>query len=640
ASIRRPATARLILFVTLYLLRGSHRVAIPRWRGRPYRDRPSVAKWTSPSAVRSGAPYTYPPGLRTSSMGIRIFAPRRAPVEAPAGLASLSPRPFAAPAPRKAAPAILPPLRAAPTAVQPLRIKRVRGIGKETYERAEVDDRDIIDTALVFTDEARNELIEDIKAKGNKGLALDVLLEWEGQKVKSQDLAEVREAIAALKGKKEDGSTLATVVLLAQRLDRAEESLKSLEKEEERRSLGLTIDALRKSLAELQGGKFKAKVAEAHAPRPVIAITDAMRLAYRQDMLTLGTWGGMDEGNHVASHYGFSCRVFTVIGGHLVLIQTIGNGQRRGGRDLVHRGNHYEVIRNAVDGAAFAGAEKVAATRPVGDCLFEALYIVQNGRAARDPDRAVRNFRQIAVQGLTDAEVDASLTEILSQGLVGGVGSKLRNLLQLQDVDLDSITDRLASLKTPATTDEKAALSGLYQEVVRQRKEIDAWEDEEEGEGPEELVKAAEDSLKELNAYLAKLEKDHGVKEGYGVLADDEQLAVLDMLRSLAKLVKGQQAEGKETQEEVQSILIDGTVVVTGNSMKSPKDFTDSIGSAAKWNSKTLNTMYETAKESTKAKSYAKVEVDDLYKVKTGMNLLKGSGSLDKKARAEALSGL
>ncbi len=584
-------------------------------------------------------------------MGIRTFAPHRAPAQPSAGSTSFSPRPFAGPAPRKAAPAILPPpLRAARTAVQPLRIKRVREIGKDTYERAEADDRDVIDTALVFSDGARNELIEDIKAKGNKGLALDVLLEWEGQKVKSEDLAGVRETIAALKGKKEDDDILATVVRLAQQLDRAEERLKSVDKEEERRALGLTIDGLRTSLAELQGGKFKVKVAAVQAPRPVIAITDAMRLAYRQDMLALGTWGGMDEGNHVASHYGFSCRVFTVIGGHLVLIQTIGNGAARGGRDLVHRGNHYEVIRNANDGDAFAAVAKVAATRPVGDCLFEALYIVQHGHAvpAGHRDAVIRRFRQIAVQGLTDPEVDASLTEILSQGLVGGVGSKLRNLLQIQDVGLDSIKARLDSLKTPATVEERGALSVLFKEVTRQREEIGAWKASKKTKPEQEdvelaaKVKAAEESLAELNAYMARLEREHGVKMAYGVLADDEQLAVLDMLRSLSKLVKGQQAEkkGKETQEEVQSILIDGTVVVTGNSMRSPGDFTDSIGSAAKWSSETLNTMYATAKESTKSKSYAKVEVDDLYKVKTGMNLLNKPGALDKRVRAEYLAKL
>jgi hypothetical protein len=533
--------------------------------------------------------------------------------------------------------------------VQRMLLKVTSASEAESFERVsqeEVQKADtIVDTATVFSDRKRSGLVEKIKASGNLDLAYAVLLEWEKEKGSLPDLDKVRTEIAALNDKSEDLSL--KLAGLSEQLDRAQDRAGTLAKEEERRSAQAAIDALRNKLIGLQSGK-KVEKPEQAAPRQPVVLTPAMRRAYRQDMLSLGTWGSLDEADHVARAYDFSSRVYTVIGNQLVLIQQIGTGARRGGRDLIHRGSHYEVIRNANDGDPAAGVQIVSRTSPRGDCLFEALYIVMNGQAVADHRReaVVRRFRRDAVAGLTDAQVDSALTEIVSQGLTAGLGRNLSSLLRIQEQDGEQIKTRLSNLKTPPDKGEQAAINAYFVQLGKEKaaiRRLKALDESEEPSSDAEIaqkITEADATLKELETYLGTLERKYGVKNRRTDLGEGEQIAMLDMLRSMAKLIKGQYDESGSPLEEVQSILIDGTIIVTGNSMGSPADFTGAVGADATWSSGKLNAMYQTARGNTQSKTYARVQSDDLYKIKEGLNLLDKTSRTEEGARTKRIGDL
>jgi hypothetical protein len=122
-------------------------------------------------------------------------------------------------------------------------------------------------------------------------------------------------------------------------------------------------------------------------------------------------WGGYAEANAIATHLGFSSRIFTPNAGRLRLLADIGNGPRRQ-LSLLWTGNHYQVIAGNLNNG---DAMPAIAHDPVGDgnCMFEAIfYIMRNGGAhvrnllQNEQRRAteIRNMRGIAANMLAQGD--------------------------------------------------------------------------------------------------------------------------------------------------------------------------------------------------------------------------------------------
>lgn len=168
--------------------------------------------------------------------------------------------------------------------------------------------------------------------------------------------------------------------------------------------------------------------------RAQIAITPADRQAYRDDVVNSVAWGGLAEANRVAEHLNLRVSIFRINSkGRYQRVITIGPpGGQNHGIDLLHLGDHYVAVRGALAGQPEGGErDEQLKTKPDGNCLYEALYIAAHQAKPTDIQRQafIANIRQWLSQALSDAEIDASIVAIVSQGDVAGLGPKTKTVL-------------------------------------------------------------------------------------------------------------------------------------------------------------------------------------------------------------------
>lgn len=163
------------------------------------------------------------------------------------------------------------------------------------------------------------------------------------------------------------------------------------------------------------------KESEKQEPAPESSLEPSNRgKDYLKDLKNTNMWGGYAEANAIATHFGFSCRIYGARGGRIYLYANIGNGAARA-LNLFWSGNHYQVISGN-----FNDGDPVPPINydPVGDgnCMFVAMFYIlrQGGNHIRDilEDAVrrgieVRNMRSIAAQVL--AEGDPALLNYLGE---------------------------------------------------------------------------------------------------------------------------------------------------------------------------------------------------------------------------------
>lgn len=208
--------------------------------------------------------------------------------------------------------------------------------------------------------------------------------------------------------------------------------------------------------------------------------------AYRTDIGTGGAWGGLAEAEVAALNLGVQTDIFNLdaAGNYRRVIQVGAGAANVNNWALLHRGDHYEVVAGAVDGAAFAPANIQEETRPYGDCLFEALIILSQGQKPDDDtmDGLVATLREGTAIGLTDEQIRTSLLHILIHGETQGLGEGTRRIVEARGADPEAMTkamtgvagskDMLAEYKRaytadPASPDTAAMLRKLRDQRLK-----------------------------------------------------------------------------------------------------------------------------------------------------------------------------
>ena len=149
------------------------------------------------------------------------------------------------------------------------------------------------------------------------------------------------------------------------------------------------------------------------------------KAVYREDIKQLGVWGGLAEAETAATFMQLSCTIFVVdTNGNYQAVDRIGGNNPVNGRDLLFRGNHYEMVQGAVAGQAHLPAHVQLATEPDGNCLFEGLILVRDG--VKPPPvarlRMIRRLRRKVSANITDQQVETSMLEVLLSGDSPGLG--------------------------------------------------------------------------------------------------------------------------------------------------------------------------------------------------------------------------
>lgn len=173
--------------------------------------------------------------------------------------------------------------------------------------------------------------------------------------------------------------------------------------------------------------------------------TDDEIAAYRDDIRQQGVWGGLAEADVGATRLGFSTTIFRVDpSGNYRRIINIGAGGASL-RQLLHRGNHYEVVTGAAEGVAFANGHIVHPTETNGDCLFEGLLIVLTGLKLSDSVRpqSVLGLRRAIADALSPAQIRATLEQIILFGEVGGMGDKTKGVLKGRERSPSQVEEQL-----------------------------------------------------------------------------------------------------------------------------------------------------------------------------------------------------
>lgn len=150
--------------------------------------------------------------------------------------------------------------------------------------------------------------------------------------------------------------------------------------------------------------------------------------AYKQDTRQDGVWGGELEANLGALYLGFQCNIYVVSGEVVKRRLRVGAGAPSR-YHLLHKGNHYEVVRDFSQGVMDIPEDRefawcyVIPTARDGNCLYHALLEIHFQRTHMRNIPVAQLRREVANQ-FQDEMVEAAVIGILQGGDVG-VGSLL-----------------------------------------------------------------------------------------------------------------------------------------------------------------------------------------------------------------------
>jgi hypothetical protein len=346
------------------------------------------------------------------------------------------------------------------TSIQRLEIIKA---GKHRLLKASDDKKQAIDTTKLNA-EQRNALILELTREQNLELLAQIQEEWGGKASSLADLSEylaLGEQIAALQKKKDskalDEGGRKQIGEISKKLTAAKALVDPKSKDPAVQMYRDVIFPLIQSLNSLMGDQEVDLGAPANLNLNVGA---AERLAYRQDVAQMGTWGGLAEAEALAQHLQLRTPIFVIVNGRFRQSTEVGrNHQRQDGWALVHLGNHYEVVRNVQDGTQVGQQAAWLETAKEGDCLFESMFLIsRNGVRAQDTLAQVTQLRTQISNSLTDPAIDASIHEMLVYGDVAGAGPKTRKLVsgryrraglesQIDKADEAAIAKKEAELK-------------------------------------------------------------------------------------------------------------------------------------------------------------------------------------------------
>lgn len=170
-----------------------------------------------------------------------------------------------------------------------------------------------------------------------------------------------------------------------------------------------------------------------------LTVSQPEKAAYREDIKQLGVWGGLAEAETAASSVmHISCTIFVLDAtGNYQAVDHIGGANPPNGRDLLFRGNHYEMVQGAVAGQAHLPAHIQVATEPDGNCLFEGLLLVRTGVKAPSDSRRlamIRRLRRQVAHHITDQQIETSMLEVLLSGGSPGLGTGVTRALQARSM--------------------------------------------------------------------------------------------------------------------------------------------------------------------------------------------------------------
>jgi hypothetical protein len=173
--------------------------------------------------------------------------------------------------------------------------------------------------------------------------------------------------------------------------------------------------------------------------------------AYRTDIETPGVWGGLAEADRGARALGIQTDIFRVDenGTYHRVIHVGAGANNVNNWALLHRGDHYEVVAGAVDGQPFNPAHVQGQTRPIGDCLFEALMIVRNGVGVVNAptfDDDLVTFRKNVAAALSDDQIRGSLLHILVHGEHHGLGPGTQRIVEARGSDPGAMAVKLSGV--------------------------------------------------------------------------------------------------------------------------------------------------------------------------------------------------
>jgi hypothetical protein len=188
---------------------------------------------------------------------------------------------------------------------------------------------------------------------------------------------------------------------------------------------------------------------------------------YRADTLEMGTFGGLGEAQAVAAALHISFDIWVVVGGKFRLsAPNVGAGPKSN-RILLHLGDHYVVL----DAAAVAEdrvmpdrLQVVAKTETEGDCLYEGIYILQNGVKPADYETAVTALRTLASTGMSDQMVTTSILLIRS-GSAAGLGSRMS--VQSEQAQLQTMHNKLKQAHKGAYSKFEEKINPLFKDLTK-----------------------------------------------------------------------------------------------------------------------------------------------------------------------------
>lgn len=220
---------------------------------------------------------------------------------------------------------------------------------------------------------------------------------------------------------------------------------------------------------------------------------------YRADTMEMGTFGGLAEAQAVAAALHISFDIWVVVGGKFRLsAPNVGAGPKSN-RVLLHLGDHYVVLNAAAVGEGVVMPDRlpvVAKTETEGDCLYEGIYILQNGAKPADYQGAVSALRTLASTGMTDQMVTTSILLIRS-GSAAGLGSRMS--VQVEQGQLQTMHNKLKKSHQGAYSKFEEKINPLFKDLTKQTS----------GKGSTQQAETLLDAIKEqIEAAVAELEPE------------------------------------------------------------------------------------------------------------------------------------
>jgi hypothetical protein len=396
------------------------------------------------------------------------------------------------------------------TIVQRIKIKASKA---KRYGKSKA--KDAIETKYMSKEE-RSGLLEELEAQGqNPKLREEIIGEWrrldlETTIVDLDSLYAIGIELDAFQGNKEelDGKSRERLQEISLQLHSGLEKIRSEEPTDETSLFTQMILSYKNQLDTIDES-FNEATEGIQGQDLDLTVNPAEIQGYREDMKRDRVWGGLAEASHIATNVlHFITGIYVVDNlGNLLLTRTIGAGGRKNNMDLVHLGNHYVVVVGAVQGAAYVPPAANMETEEDGNCLFEALQIIDTGQkmAANNRGFYIRWLRQAvtgdpnpsqqmiaagAIPGMSDDVIETSIMEMILSNQRLGRGPNMTQSLESRKLASSSFENELSKVKTSDSERKKLKMKW------------DAFESAQKENQSSEKTLAAYD---EFNNYMAVL---------------------------------------------------------------------------------------------------------------------------------------